>query len=219
MGPRLVPLVCSACISARDNTDIDLDSVRIKSNPNYYREVVPLGAGASLEELEEEERTMAEDVKREVRLEQLVDQAIDSLTAEGLIENFDNEVETTVHGDMLCAYNVRYHTFLLLKSMPRKLGVGELLDYVSKAEEFKDIRFRSGEKQVYTEFNRKDEVKYPLEAVKDTSDKVNLLLQMKLGRVDLDSMRQPNANPAAEANIVMNHAARIAQCKKSTHSQ
>jgi ATP-dependent DNA helicase HFM1/MER3 len=188
-------------------------SVRIRSNPNYYREVISLGAGAGLEELEEEEMHAITDVKPEIRLEQLVDQAIDSLTTEGLIDNFDNEIETTIHGDMLCAYNVRYHTFLTLKAMPRNLDIGQLLSYVSKAEEFKDIRFRSGEKQIYAEFNKREEIKYPVEVVQDTSDKVNLLMQMKMARMDLDALKQPNANPAAECHVVMNYAARISQCE------
>lgn len=187
--------------------------MRIQSNPNYYREVVPADPGAGLKELEEEDLQNEVDVKPEIRLEQLVDQAIDSLQHEGLIENFANEVETTVHGDMLCAYNVRYITFLQLKAMPRGIGIPELLSCLSKAEEFKDIRFRSGEKQAYQHYNNRDDIRFPLEVVKDTSDKVNLLIQMKLARMNLDELKQANANPAAEANLVMTHATRISLCE------
>ena len=56
------------------------------------------------------------------------------------------------------------------------------LEAISKAAEFGDIRFRSGEKKAYQDMNTKNAedmgIKYPVAIVDDPSDKVNTLLQV-----------------------------------------
>lgn len=53
------------------------------------------------------------------------------------------------------------------------------LEYLSKAAEFSEIRFRAGEKSAFQDINKREDIKYPLKKISEPSDKVQLLLQVK----------------------------------------
>lgn len=48
-----------------------------------------------------------------------------------------------------------------------------------QAAEFKDIRFRAGEKKTYEDLNKSNSIRFPLEKVADPKDKVNILIQVR----------------------------------------
>ena len=63
----------------------------------------------------------------EERLEELVAEAVKNLTAEGLVEDCDDELLATEYGDMLCHFSIRFNTFIMLKNMPPKATMRNLV--------------------------------------------------------------------------------------------
>lgn len=47
-----------------------------------------------------------------------------------------------------------------------------------KAVEFKDLKFRAGEKGEYIEWNKREELQWPIRKVSESCDKVNILIQV-----------------------------------------
>jgi hypothetical protein len=68
--------------------------------------------------------------------------------------------------------------------MPPNQSTASLLNLLSEAHEFHDIRFQNGEKAVLNAMNRKDKIKYPLPGrIATVPNKVSVMLQCALGHV------------------------------------
>lgn len=178
--------------------------VRIKANPEHYRAIVPSIFDAD-DELGDDTGDIAclpptQPINPEKRLEEMVADAVKQLKDEGLAEEIgDDEIDSTDYGDMLCQYSIRFPTFLSLKNMDPganaqqlvgggshlKLYITQLirrafqLAQMCKAVEFKDLKFRSGEKSEYADWNKREEMQWPIRKVTDSSDKVNILIQVR----------------------------------------
>lgn len=63
-----------------------------------------------------------------------------------------------------------------------------------KAVEFKDLKFRSGEKAEYDQWNKRDEMQWPIRKVTDSSDKVNILIQVDRGPLGNGVQTKTNAS-------------------------
>lgn len=105
------------------------------------------------------------------------------------------------------------------------------LAQMCKAVEFKDMKFRSGEKTEYTELNKRNEIQWPIKKVADTSDKVNILvqvgdhptsksslfygtffLQLQLGGMTQWEIKVPGSNTAGECMQIMQVMRRMVAC-------
>lgn len=175
-------------------------SIRIKQNPAFYSNIA-----LETEAAGEDENGIQhyEELSPDERLERFVEKSLQRLVDEGLVEDEETEITATAYGNILCKHCIRFPTFLQLKDMPGKASVRTLvswetlspyhasssvrvlirvpmqLEQLAQAQEFQEIRFRAGEKGAYTDINKREEIRFPLEKVAEPHDKVNLLIQVR----------------------------------------
>lgn len=85
---------------------------------------------------------------------------------------------------------------------------------ISQAHEFREIRFRSGEKLRYKELNSKSDIRFPFRIdLATAAHKVSLIIQAVLGRVD-HIAEQPNhrVQYSIDQSLIFQHVHRLIRC-------
>ncbi|OQO13519.1 hypothetical protein B0A48_01748 [Cryoendolithus antarcticus] len=153
--------------------------VRLKDNPEHYR-IDGDSSGRNLDQ----------------RLEDICTKAITLLEGHDLV-NATPKLHCTEFGDAMARYYVQFETMKLLLELPRKAKVSEILSALAQAGEFKEVRFRAGEKTTYKDLNKNASIKFPIPVNLDASaHKVSLVIQSVLGAVDL-----PTEDPKQRAEL------------------
>ncbi|KAK6441428.1 ATP-dependent DNA helicase MER3 [Oleoguttula sp. CCFEE 5521] len=153
--------------------------VRLKDNPEHYR-IDGDSSGRNLDQ----------------RLEDICTKAITLLEGHDLV-NATPKLHCTEFGDAMARYYVQFETMKLLLELPRKAKVSEILSALAQAGEFKEVRFRAGEKTTYKDLNKNASIKFPIPIDLDASaHKVSLVIQSVLGAVDL-----PTEDPKQRAEL------------------
>ena len=170
--------------------------VRLRENPEHYK----LEGDPTTRNLDE-------------RLENICMKGISLLEANDLISKVPN-LHCTEFGDAMARYYLQFDTMKTFLALPQKAKVSEILSAISQAVEFKDVRFRAGEKQAYRDLNKSTSIKFPLPGTLDTpAHKISLVIQSVLGGVDFPS---ENYNQRMEYNsaklIVFNNVNRLIRC-------
>ncbi|KAI5205853.1 P-loop containing nucleoside triphosphate hydrolase protein [Aureobasidium subglaciale] len=138
--------------------------VRIEDNPTHYKI-----AGDS------PDRNLG------ARLEQICESAISHLGRLELIERVPS-FKSTDYGEAMARYYINISTMEAILSLPHKPKISEILSVIAQAQEFKEIRFRAGEKQIYKELNDMPEIRFPIKVDLSTvTHKVSLVIQSVLG--------------------------------------
>lgn len=170
--------------------------VRLKDNPDHYK----LDGDASGGNLEE-------------RLEVICDKGI-ALLEENDLVTATPKLHCTEFGNAMSRYYVQFDTMKLIMALPTGARVSEILSTISQAAEFKDIRFRSGEKPIFKDLNKNNSIKFPIPVNLDLpAHKVSLIIQSVLGVIDLptdDSKHILEYNTAKAA--IFQHATRLIRC-------
>lgn len=87
---------------------------------------------------------------------------------------------------------------------------------ISKAEEFKEVRLKAGEKSLFKEFNRDQGIRYPIKVdIALPAHKVSLLLQSELGAIEFPSGNQFQKHKFSmqqDKNQVFCHVNRLVRC-------
>ncbi|KAI5362101.1 putative helicase, Sec63 domain, Helicase superfamily 1/2, ATP-binding domain-containing protein [Septoria linicola] len=170
--------------------------VRLKDNPQHYK-LDGEGQGRTLEE----------------RLEHICKQGIASLREHDLVRGVSN-LQCSELGDSMARYYIQFDTMKQLLALKPKAKISEILLIISQAAEFKDIRFRAGEKPFYKDLNKNPSMKFPIPVNIDlTAHKVSLILQSVLGCIDIPTeevkhRHEYNANKA----VIFQHAHRLIRC-------
>lgn len=170
--------------------------VRLKENPEHYR-IDEEGASRDLDQ----------------RLEQICSKAIALLSDHDLVKSTPS-LHSTEFGDAMARYSVRFETMQSIVAINRKAKLSEIVNLISKAAEFHEIRFRSGEKNVYKELNRNQSIKFPMAVNLDAPcHKVSLIIQSVLGAIDLptDDYKQRQEFHTAKTTIFQ-HVHRLLRC-------
>ncbi|KAF2021045.1 hypothetical protein BU24DRAFT_361636, partial [Aaosphaeria arxii CBS 175.79] len=172
--------------------------VRLKRNAEHYKLQSPKG-GTSVDG----------------QLERICQRDLEFLEQENLITT-DNGIKATEFGLAMIRYYVRFRTMKLFLGLQPKALLSEIVSALSQADEFKEIRFRSGEKSFYKKLNQSSQMRFPVPvALTTTAHKVSLILQSVLGGADMtwdkDTSKHRNQYNL-EANTVFKHATRLVRC-------
>lgn len=98
-----------------------------------------------------------------------------------------------------------------LQAVPPKSNMRTLLETVSSCVEFKDIRFRQGEKGPFGKINKT--LRFPTTKVTDTPHKVMIIIGMVLQGIPFSEIKLKDSNPTMELTMVWKHAPRIVKCE------
>ena len=170
--------------------------VRLKENPEHYK----IQGDVSARNLDE-------------RLEQICQKGIASLQEYDLVKG-STKLSSTEFGDAMARYSVHFETMKIFLALPPKSKVSEILSALSQAEEFKEIRFRAGEKPTYKDLNMNNSIKFPIPVNLDApAHKVSLIIQSVLGAVDFqtEEPKQRNEYNTARAAIFQ-YVHRLVRC-------
>lgn len=90
------------------------------------------------------------------------------------------------------------------------------LSKIAEAEEFRDVRLKSGEKSLYKEINRANGIRFPVKVdIALPAHKISLLIQSELGGVDFPDGEQYQKHKfpfQQDKNFVFNHVNRLIRC-------
>ncbi|KAL4763068.1 putative DEAD/DEAH box DNA helicase (Mer3) [Aspergillus foveolatus] len=171
--------------------------VRLRRNPTYYR----LKEGANRNDTNEMLRHICE---KDIKL----------LQEYGLVDT--KSLKATPFGDAMSRYSIRYETMKTLIKMKPKSDIAQILAIICQAEEFRDIRFKAGEKLLYKEINRSKDICFPVEVdIVQPAHKISLLIQFELGAVEFPSgerFQKHRCTFQQEKNIVFAHVNRVIRC-------
>ncbi|OIW25384.1 P-loop containing nucleoside triphosphate hydrolase protein [Coniochaeta ligniaria NRRL 30616] len=143
-------------------------SVRMRRNPDYYR----LAEGTSAVK---DTESMLEDIcERGIKLLQ----EYDIITGEQVFKQ-------TEYGSAMSRYMVEFNTMKLLLELPRAMSMEQLLSALSKANEFREFKFKPADGPIFREVNKSPFILYQIdENVTKTWHKISLIVQLHLGGAD-----------------------------------
>jgi len=170
--------------------------VRLKDNPEHYK----IDGKATARNLDE-------------RLDSICSKAIDLLNEHDLARITPN-LGCTEFGDAMSRYYVQFETMKILLALPPKAKTSEILSAIAQAVEFKEVRFKSGEKLTYRELNKNISIRFPIPVNLDApAHKVSLVIQSVLGGVDLptEDVTQRLDHTAAKI-IIFQNVHRLVRC-------
>nr|WJN24859.1 meiosis specific DNA helicase [Tranzscheliella williamsii] len=120
-------------------------------------------------------------------LQYLSCKTVNILESTGLV-NYDketNELTSTEYGDIMSRFFLRHATMMTLLRIEQGAGTRSILEGISEAEEFADLRLRQGEKSCLQALRVNAEIRFPPKQLNAVKDKVSLLIQATLSAVSL----------------------------------
>ncbi|KAI7636488.1 P-loop containing nucleoside triphosphate hydrolase protein, partial [Hortaea werneckii] len=170
--------------------------VRLTENPEHYK----LDSDAPGCDLDE-------------RLENICRKAISQLEHYDLVRA-DEKLQCTEFGDAMARYYLQFDTMKVFLSLPPQAKISEILSVISQAAEFREVRFRAGEKSMYKDLNKNQSIKFPIAVNLDLSaHKVSLIIQSVLGAVDLPSEEGKHRMEYQTAkSTIFQHVHRLIRC-------
>ncbi|KAL4247433.1 Meiotic Crossover Helicase [Abortiporus biennis] len=176
---------------------------RIQKNPRHYS-VTQLSGG-----------NVNENNSWHDQIDQMVMQSVETLKATELVEETDdgNGLRSTGFGEIMSRYYLRHGTMSLILALPERPSLRDMLEVVSASSEYSDIKFRSGEKQIYNKIKDHNDVRFKVKKIEKPADKIFLIIQAILGGINLNDSEYKNGDnqPSLEALTVFRHVLRIAR--------
>ncbi|KAI5841329.1 Sec63 Brl domain-containing protein [Morchella snyderi] len=171
--------------------------VRLKRNPGHYK-FDQLGG--------------PEDADRD--LEDICEKNIDLLHQAGLLSKDEARLRCSELGDAMARYYIKFVTMQTILELEKKAGLPEVLLVLSQAQEFRDIRFRSGEKGLFKELNKL--IKYPLNGeLINASHKAYILIQFEIGMMEFPveaNFQKFKATLMQDKSLIFQHCHRVIRC-------
>ncbi|KAG8980181.1 Sec63, partial [Tulasnella sp. 427] len=101
----------------------------------------------------------------------------------------------------------------LILQLPEKVTVRELLEMITQADEFTDVRLRGSDRQVYNALKDNNDIRMTVKKIEKPCDKIFVLLQAVLGGISLNvkEYKTAGSQAALEALGVLKHAIRNAR--------
>lgn len=171
-------------------------SVRMKQNPRYYKFDCDTGSRDADERL------------------QLVCERDIKLLQETELITKDTRFTCTKYGEAMSKYMVKFQTMRLLLTVPEHARMSQILDIVSQASEFKDVKMKATDRAHFRELNKSPMIKWPIkDAVTTTAHKVSLIVQVQLGGVDLPNEKDFNRRQyLTDQSLVFDRIQRLVRC-------
>ncbi|KAF8254053.1 putative DEAD/DEAH box DNA helicase [Wilcoxina mikolae CBS 423.85] len=173
--------------------------VRLKKNPQFYK----LEGQSQIKNSEQ-------------RLDDICEKEINLLITERMVENNGGKLSLTKFGDAMAKYYIKLGTMQSILKMAPNATLPDVLTILSKAEEFKELRFRSGEKGLYKELNKDNGLKFPIkEDIATPAHKVSILIQYELGMLDFpmdQTFQRFKSNITQDKAHIFKHCIRVIRC-------
>ncbi|KAJ8100562.1 Sec63 Brl domain-containing protein [Lipomyces tetrasporus] len=175
--------------------------VRMKKNPAHYN----IGATGSSKTIEES-------------LDHLCTENIARLQTSKIVETSDgNVLVPTTYGKSMALFYIQFQTMLNFMNAGVGMSISDILNMLVQSNEFKNIRFKQGEKKFYKEINASVGIRYPLKTadIKDSGEKVSLIIQFTLGRPEFpayDGSGKHITQFHSDKAIVWQHVQRLIRC-------
>ncbi|KUI69522.1 ATP-dependent DNA helicase MER3 [Cytospora mali] len=179
-------------------------AVRLCQNPSYYKLAEETSNTAVLDD----------------KLEEICETDVSKLREAGLITLGDT-FHSTDYGRAMSKFVIRFNSMKKILEIPRGAKMEQLLNTICEADEFKDCRWKSHERDVFRDLNKDYFIAYPIkETVNTTAHKVSLLIQVALGNVNLSNVPEYIRRPMiAETSAVLEKMHRLVraviECKIS----
>ncbi|KAK7747457.1 ATP-dependent DNA helicase MER3 [Cytospora paraplurivora] len=179
-------------------------AVRLCQNPSYY----------NLTEATDDTWALDD------RLRKICEADITKLQEAGLV-TMDETFSSTDYGRAMSKFVIRFNSMKRILEIPRGAKMEQLLNTICEAEEFKDFRWKSHERDVFRNLNKDNFIAYPIKGtVSTTAHKVSLLIQVALGNVNLsrvpEYVRRPMVAETRSVLETMHRLVRAAiECKAS----
>ncbi|KAH8666872.1 P-loop containing nucleoside triphosphate hydrolase protein, partial [Xylariales sp. PMI_506] len=152
--------------------------VRMRQAPDHYQAGLP----SQEDPLQPTERSPDD------RIRAWCERDIELLQKYGLITD-QKSFSCTEYGMAMSRYMIQFDTMKMLLSIPRSPTLEQLLAMLSKAAEFRDLRFKPAEKAIFRSMNQS--VLYPIkEAITDAWHKIYLCVQIHLGALELPATKE-----------------------------
>ncbi|EIW65899.1 hypothetical protein TREMEDRAFT_65984 [Tremella mesenterica DSM 1558] len=180
--------------------------IRIQQNPRHY--AIP---GLK----DKDSRTSWEEW-----LDHYVESALKALEEYDFVTHEDGDDDADYHrpglsltaiGRILSENFIAFETMVLIIGMKPRATLRELLEILSSAKEYEDLRIRPGEGQALNKLRTNVELRFTLdEPVKSYADKVFLYFQVCFSNIDLENESgSGNASPHKNLMAIFQHATRI----------
>ncbi|KAF8652668.1 hypothetical protein AX14_008392 [Amanita brunnescens Koide BX004] len=143
----------------------------------------------------------------------LVVQSFTKLANLNLIEYIDDgkKLRSTVYGKVMSKLYIRQYTMELILKLPERPSMRDILETISSAEEFHDLRIRTSEKKGLNTLCLHDDIRFRIKKPEKTSDKVFIIIQAILGGVSLNlpEYKTGDSQLYLEALAIFRHVGRI----------
>ncbi|XP_077415257.1 putative ATP-dependent DNA helicase HFM1 [Vanacampus margaritifer] len=126
----------------------------------------------------------------EAKLQELCLKNLNSLSSINLITMDENiNIKPTEAGKLMARYCVAFDTMLQFSKVSGTENLSDLIELVSKSQEFSDIQLRMTEKRPLNTLNQdknRTTIRFPMEGkIKSNDMKVNCLIQAQLGSISI----------------------------------
>ncbi|EPS42742.1 hypothetical protein H072_3266 [Dactylellina haptotyla CBS 200.50] len=169
--------------------------IRMKSNPAFYN-------------------FKAENLETE--LENLIERDIASLDAAGFVEYEHTKLKCLEPGDAMTRYYIRFETMKNIMALKESAKCSEILACIAEADEFKEVRIRSGEKAVLKEINSSPSMKWPVKVdISSPAQKANILIQFEIGCMEFpttEGLQKYRATLLQDKSLIFQHLHRLVRC-------
>ncbi|KAF7728012.1 Sec63 [Apophysomyces ossiformis] len=185
--------------------------VRVQKNPSYYK--LPDSAISEL--------TPDRILKGHICIKYL-DTLIDrKLVLKQTSATGHTSFEATEYGKAMDRYYINFQTMVNILTAEPCHSVRDVLDLVSRAQEYESVRYAAGEKPFLNSLRNNANIVYPPKGkVANIADKISLMIQCVLGGVSLYDVTVGNNLVLLSLSVVQN-ASRITKCiiDCSVHNQ
>ncbi|CEH17714.1 DNA/RNA helicase MER3/SLH1, DEAD-box superfamily [Ceraceosorus bombacis] len=142
--------------------------VRMQKNPSHYAVAGVTSAQAAFSEVKAA----------------ILSNALDKLQEHGFISreatsDCSGLICSTDLGNILSKYYLGLDTLHRLTRVPRNAKTGDILEAICQAEEWKELRFGSGEKAAWTKVKGHEAIRFPPAKITTAADKVTLIIQVR----------------------------------------
>lgn len=171
--------------------------VRLKRNPAHYKFDQRRGPESTDKDLGE-----------------ICETNIDLLHQAGLVLKHESRLKCSELGNAMTRYYIKFMTMQTILGLEEKASVSHVLFVLSQSQEFKDVRFRSGEKGLYKELNKL--VKYPLkEELLSAFHKAYILIQFEIGMMEFPAeanFQKYKTTLMQDKSLIFQHCHRVIRC-------
>ncbi|KAF2488471.1 P-loop containing nucleoside triphosphate hydrolase protein [Lophium mytilinum] len=172
--------------------------VRLKQNPEHYK----LEGARSGQDIDEQ-------------LDSICSRDIDLLQDTNLV-TAGEVLKCTEFGHAMARYYVQFETMRHFMGLPPKAKISDILSALAQAVEFKELRFRAGEKPVYKELNKSPSIRFPIPVdLALPMHKTSLIIQAHLGGAELgfdEKAGKHRQQYLTETSIIFKHINRLVRC-------